>query len=80
MLDFDALTPAQQKAAGLVAINRDLDANPRVLARLAELGAVKCYEENQGGHPPLIVKRYLMPLPVHIAWCEWCSRQHESED
>jgi hypothetical protein len=80
MVDFATLTPAQQRAAGNVAINQDLGENPRVLARLEELGVLTSYDESQGGHPPLVVKRYAMPIPVHMAWCEWCARQPESED
>jgi len=78
-LDFDALTPAQQRAAGNVAINQDLGENPRVLAALEDLGVLTSYEENQGGHPPLMVKRYAMPVSVHMAWCEWCSRTPKEE-
>jgi len=72
--DFDALTPAQQRVAGNVAINQDIGENPRVLAALEELGILSSYEANQGGNPPLIVKRYAMPVHVHIQWCEWCAR------
>lgn len=75
--DFDALTPAQQRAAGNVAINQDLGENPRVLAALEELGVLTSFEESQGGNPPLVVKRYAMPVRVHMAWCEWCSRTAE---
>ena len=78
-VDFDALTPAQQRVAGNVAINQDLGENPRVLERLEEIGVLTSYEENQGGHPPLMVKRYAMPVSVHMAWCEWCSRTLKEE-
>lgn len=74
MFDFDALTPAQQRAAGNVAINLDSGESPRVLARLEQLGVIESYSENHGGHPPLTVTRYRMPLAVHLAWCEWCTR------
>jgi hypothetical protein len=73
-VDFEALTPAQQQAASLVAINRDFDANPRVLARLVELGVIESHDENLGGHPPLVVKRYTMPVRIHMEWCAWCSK------
>lgn len=76
-VDFDALTPAQQRVAGNVAINQDLGESPRVLERLEELGVLTSYEENQGGQPPLMVKRYAMPVGVHMAWCAWCSRTVE---
>lgn len=77
--DFAALTPAQQRAAGNVAINQDLGENPRVLAALETLGVLTSYEENQGGNPPLVVKRYAMPVRVHLAWCDWCSRTVQEE-
>lgn len=80
MFDFGALTPAQQRAAGNVAINLDGGESPRVLARLVELGVVESYPENRGGHPPLTVTRYRMPLAVHLAWCEWCSANLTEED
>jgi hypothetical protein len=78
--DFDALPAAQQRAAGNVAINRDAGEHPQVLARLEELGVIESYDETLGGRPPLVVKRYRMSLPVHIAWCEWCSQQFAGED
>lgn len=80
MYDFDALSAAQQRVAGNVAINLDLGHPPRVLARLVELGLIEPYEERQGGHPPLTVTRYRMPLAVHLAWCEWCTKQEEAGD
>lgn len=77
--NFDSLTPAQQRVAGNVAINQDLGENPRVLDKLEELGVVTSYEENMGGNPRLMVKRYAMPARVHMAWCEWCSRTESVE-
>lgn len=79
MFDFDALSPAQQRVAGNVALNQDQGHSPRVLARLVELGVIEACEERLGGHPPLIVTRYRMPLGVHVAWCAWCSRQYPDE-
>ena len=51
-----------------------------MLAKLEELGVVESYRENQGGHPPLMVKRYQMPIRIHIAWCEWCARSFKEDE
>lgn len=66
---------------GLVAINQDLGHNERTLSSLVRKGYLEEFEQviRQPGQLPLIVKRYEVPIPVHIRWCNWCSENFDDK-
>jgi len=70
-IDFDSLTAKQREVLGFIAINEDGGHHPRVLESLVKKGLiVERVEKRSGG---LGVKRYSVPIPVHVQWCEYCS-------
>ena len=83
--DIAKLTPAQKVVLGDIAIGDDFGHPSRVIAALIKKGLIEAEETKVYGHgnspiarTPVIVTRYYVPLPVHIAWAEWCSTQVES--
>lgn len=78
--DFDTLTEVQLKVFGQISINFDKGHDARTLKALLTKGLIEEREEKLYGHPPVTVKRYVVPTPVHMAWCEWCSENTEDED
>jgi hypothetical protein len=77
--DFDALTEPQRHVLGAIAVNMDSGHHPATLRKLMELGLIEEYEETLGGRFPVRIKRYVVPLPVHIAWCEWCDANYDDD-
>ena len=63
------LTRAQLRAFELIAINLDKGVNPKTAAVLLEHGLIEEDEERLPGWPPVTIRRYYVPLPVHMAWC-----------
>jgi hypothetical protein len=78
-IDFTGLTGAQERVLGLIAMNEDGGHHPKVLAALVKRGLIEEYEETLGGGLPMRIKRYRMPLHVHIQWCQWCSDSFDEE-
>lgn len=80
VLDMDALTEAQRNVLGLIAIGQDGGHNPRTLAVLERLGLIVGHD-GQVSTPlgPMQVRRWDVPVAVHIQWCEWCSTQVDEE-
>lgn len=78
--NFRDLTNAQQRVLGLIAINEDLGHNERVYRALEAKGLIVGEDENRGGFPPLTVRRYHVPMPVHMEWCTWCSENFSETD
>jgi len=77
--DFSKLTRAQRCVLGCIAIGQDGCHNDRTLAKLEALGLIVRRDEvlppTRQCRFPMPVRRWDVPTPVHIAWCEWCSRQ-----
>jgi hypothetical protein len=73
--DFAALTKAQRRVVDAVGAGDDDVpwASKRTIARLVELGFVEEREERLPGALPIFVRRYGMPIHVHMAWCQTCS-------
>ncbi len=70
------LTVKQKNVMGMVAMNRDGGHHPKTLAVLVERGLIDEYDERLGGRGerfPITIKRYEMPIHVHIPFCRWCS-------
>jgi hypothetical protein len=74
--DFDLLSKKQIEAMDLLSMNMDGGLHPRTLASLVKKGMIIQQDDHDG---PWTIHRYFMPLPVHIRWCEWCSKQIEEE-
>ncbi len=70
------LPTKQQDVLSRIAINEDGGHNRFTLAALERKGLIESYEEVLfGGFLPLRIKRYRVPIPVHMAWCAWCADQ-----
>lgn len=74
------LTRRQQEVLSAVAIGQDGGHARPTLKRLLELGLIEEYEEPVPGWPPMNIRRYDVPLFVHIAWAEWGSEQPDVAD
>lgn len=75
--DFASLTPKQRDALGKIAINQDGGINPSTIDVLMRRKLIYAYEEEVGGPlagSTMTITRYLCPMPVHVAWCEWCTK------
>lgn len=72
---FRGLTPYQLEVLGHIAVGCDLGHYPKTLAILEQRGLLVSGSETLPGPLPVTVKRYEMPIVVHMAWCEWCSER-----
>jgi hypothetical protein len=80
-LDFDALTPAQEAAIHNVAMSQEGQGHaPKVLKKLVDLGFIVARERNMGGHPPMTITVYEMPIAVHMQWAFWCASKYPEEE
>jgi hypothetical protein len=84
---IDKLSNKQRHVLGMIAMNEDGGHPPRTILSLLKLNLIVAYKEQMVGKGksvvdriPLTVTRYDVPTPVHIAWCEWCSKHHSEED
>ena len=80
MTAFDRLSPRQLAVFEQIATGHGVGHPQRTLDSLERLNLVTSANFNVGGRPPVIVKRYIVPLPVHMAWCEWCAEQPDEEE
>lgn len=74
-INFGVLSPQQRDVIDQIGCNIDIGHHPRTLDSLERMGLIESFNEVLGGRFPIRVKRYEMPLWVHIQWCEWCSRE-----
>ena len=86
-MNFKNLTDSQCIAFGLIALDSDNGHNPMVLRSLMDKGLIEEYEDEirgRGSSPidriPMTVKRYRVPIAMHICWCEWCSENIKWEE
>lgn len=70
---FEGLTDAQLAVFEQIALNQDAGHNPRTLQVLRDRGLIEAEEVNMGGHPPMTVTRYHVPIHVHMRWCAWAG-------
>jgi hypothetical protein len=79
VLNMKALTARQRDVLSAVAINQD-GGHPRgTLEALERKGLIERREVPVTGLPHLTITRWEVPLPVHIQWAAWCSRQVAEE-
>lgn len=79
--DFDHLTEKQRDVLGQIAMNCDLGHHPWTLAVLLKKGLIEEHvEERRDRLGTFCVKRYSVPIHVHVRWCQWCSEHYSEED
>ena len=77
---FANLTPAQDKAFGLIAIGQYPFCSNKTIQALLDKGLILKAQRTiygKGNSPidriPMTVDTYYIPLPIHAQWCKWCS-------
>jgi len=85
--DFAKLTKPQLDVLGKISIGFDEGHNQKTLAVLEKLGMIVGEDQEilgLGSSPldriPLVVRRFQMPIHVHIAWCSWCEATITDEE
>lgn len=80
--NFDKLPPRQQETLGRIAINDDTCVAPATAQALIRKGLIEEYREEKpfSGSVTISIKRYRVPIAVHIAWCRWCAEQPEEAE
>jgi hypothetical protein len=77
---FLNLTKKQLAVFEQIAINKDLSHNSKTLDSLEKKGLIESYEQSLNGSIPCIIKRYEVPINIHMQWCKWCSENYTEED
>lgn len=75
-LDIGGLTKAQRRSLGCIAIGEDGGHSARTLKALVDIGAIVRIDEPHGF---VKIHRYGVPLPVHMAWAQWCADNCDDE-
>lgn len=70
---IEGLSEKQRHVLGMIAINEDQGHPPTTIHSLVKKQLIQAFKE-QGK------TFYAVPIPVHIAWCEWCSDNYKEED
>ena len=74
-------TKAQRETFERIAIGDDRRVNPKVAAKLMEYGLIEQHDQILSpalGDPVWLtmrVKRYSVPIAIHIQFCQWASEQ-----
>jgi hypothetical protein len=71
---FAGLSEKQQEAFGNISIGFDGRIHPATIKVLLDRKLIEESEQVLPGRFPVKIKRYAVPTHVHIAWCEWCSK------
>jgi len=76
------VTPAQQEAFEQIATGSGMAHHPTTLAALERKGLIEQVGERVFGSGPLAVRIpvHEVPIPIHMAWCEWCAENVDDED
>ena len=80
MIDFNQLSKPQLRVFEQVAVGNDIGHPPRTLESLKDSGYLQSELQYLSGWLPVAVCKYSVPIPVHIAWCQWCSERLKGED
>jgi hypothetical protein len=74
------LPKRQREALGQLCCGNDFGMHPRTAEALVRKGLAREYVQTLPGRFAVVVKRYdVADIPVHIAWCEVCSEEDESQ-
>lgn len=74
------LKPRQRAVMHRIACGDDAMIHDATAAVLIRRGLIEMREQTLGGRFPVKIKRYDMPLHVHIPWAYWCSEHPEEDD
>lgn len=79
---FRNLNPAASDVFGQISIGNDLFHPEKLIKILLKKGLIEkslqpiMSEDNNS--VLLFIPRYEIPIPVHIEWCVWCSKNYEN--
>ena len=77
-IDFAKLTPQQLRVFEQIAVGHGLGHPQRTVDSLKKRGYIQGHVVALNG--AIAVTSYSVPIPVHIAWCQWCAEQQTNED
>jgi len=72
---FARLTPAQHQM--MVFQGDDPGFNIKTGRKLVELGLA--VEDTYKPHPLVTTVRFTVPIPIHMAYCEWCEARERAK-
>jgi hypothetical protein len=77
---IEKLSEKQRHVLGMIAINEDQGHPPTTIHSLVKKQLILPFkpERHHPASPPKM--GYMVPIPVHIAWCEWCSDNYKEEE
>lgn len=73
------MSRADRDAFEAIAINQIPRNGWRSIDRLLEAGVIERgeSEKRRDALGTYEIPRFFVPLPIHMQWCDWCSRQSE---
>jgi len=76
--DFDSLSERQRNAMMWLMMGQDSfdHFSGQTVASLVKRGLIEKVGQKRGIETRW---RYLMPIPVHLAWCAWCAKNCAEE-
>lgn len=80
MIDFAKLSKRQLKVLEQLATGNDSGHPQKTLESLEKKDYIVGQLQYLSGFPPVAVIRYSVPIPVHIAWCQWCAEQQTEKE
>lgn len=75
MMAFADLTKRQREVFEQIATGNDSGHPQRTLDSLAARGYITWEHETLPGHPPVTIRRYHVPIPIHMEWYAWCAKR-----
>ena len=73
-------TKRQREVFEQIGIGQDAGHHPATLAALERKGLIASKTEiDRQGYPPVTIKRYHVPLLLHMQWCAWCAENTTAE-
>lgn len=77
---FDALSEPQRHALGCIAMGQDHGIAEGTLQALLRRMLIEEEHVPLRSDPRIFVTRYYVPIPIHMAWCQWCSDNITAEE
>lgn len=75
MIDFTKLSKRQLQVFEQISVNNDSGHPQKTLDSLEKNDYIVGQLQYLSSFPPVAVIRYSVPIPVQIAWCQWCAEQ-----
>ncbi len=73
-INFARLTKAQMNALNCMGIGSRPNSTRKTLESLVDMELIERHQRVLPGRFPATVTDYVMPIWVHVQWCEWCSK------